>query len=325
MLSTHKPARPRLNVVITLGRRRVSFRVALPRLSYSLSALATVAMFGASAMGPTPSGADTEVAGEDATQTASMVSALRLGTLAHAIHLRVPGLDDGRNSGSARQARLRAKALGLGTHRAGTALLGGRPEPAWALAADKFAARSETLAWPVRAGWSTRGYGSGEDGYHLAVDIMAPRGSEVRAVADGLVGYADDGLRGYGNIVMLVHADGAVSAYAHNSVNHVYAGQVVRRGELIAQVGSTGISRGPHVHFEWMVNGKNCDPTSLFRPGVPRRDGSKMAVTARTWEDSAATPPVRCEPRRRHPHSALARHGKHPASRSGSSHRSAHR
>jgi murein DD-endopeptidase MepM/ murein hydrolase activator NlpD len=315
-----------LNIEITLGRRRVSFRVALPRLSYSLSALATVAMFGASAVAPAASGTDSQLAAEDATQTASMVSALRLGTLAHAIHLRVPGLDDSRSSGSARQASLRAKALGLGTHSAGTALLGGRPEPAWALAADKFAARSETLAWPVKAGWSTRGYGSGEGGYHLAVDIMAPRGSDVRAVADGLVGYADDGLRGYGNIVMLIHADGAVSAYAHNSVNHVYAGQVVRRGELIAQVGSTGISRGPHVHFEWMVNGKNCDPTSMFRPGVPRRDGSKISVTPRIWDESAATPPVRCEPRRRHPHSSHARHAKPRSSHRGSSHRgSSHR
>jgi len=229
-------------------------------------------------------------------------------SLARAMHLaEFEGLRRPDGGGPA-AAPARARALGLGTQRAGSVLLAGQPDALWVEAADTFGRRSATLAWPVAAGWLTRGYGSGTDGYHLATDIMAERGAEVRAAGDALVGYAGDGIRGYGNIVMLIHAGGSITAYAHNDQNLVQAGQVVKRGDLIAKVGSTGISRGPHVHFELMVDGRNCDPTALFRPSVLHRGGALSGVKKQRWEANKKHPPVRCERRRRHPNSRYVHH-----------------
>ncbi|MEZ4287710.1 MAG: M23 family metallopeptidase [Polyangiales bacterium] len=78
---------------------------------------------------------------------------------------------------------------------------------------------------------------------------MGKIGWNVRAAAPGIVGYAGDGIRGYGNTVLVIHPGGWVTMYAHNSVNFVVAGQRVDKGSILAEVGSTGISRGPHVHF----------------------------------------------------------------------------
>ena len=85
-----------------------------------------------------------------------------------------------------------------------------------------------------------------------------PGGGNVRAAAPGIVAYAGNELKGYGNVVMVVHPDGFVTMYAHNSVNFVSAGERVKRGGILAEVGSTGISRGPHVHFEFIHAGQNC-------------------------------------------------------------------
>ncbi len=297
--------RSTLHVVIVVGNGRHSISLRLPRWSLHVPTLLAVALGALSLwIGFHLQG----TYGARGAQIASMSPTPQLSALAHAMRM----VDfEGRmrpDHGGPNEAAARATALGLGTLRAGTALLGGRAEPAWVLAADSFARRSDTLAWPVAEGWFTRGYGSGTDGYHLAMDIMAATGSDVRAAGDALVGYSGNEIRGYGNIVMLIHAGGAITAYAHNSINHVQAGQVVKRGELIAQVGSTGISRGPHVHFELMVDGKNCDPTPLFRPGVPHRDGKQVLVAPLRWDDADERPPVRCERRRRHPNSRYVHH-----------------
>jgi murein DD-endopeptidase MepM/ murein hydrolase activator NlpD len=205
-------------------------------------------------------------------------------------------------TGAQRGALARAQLLGLGTVRAGHKLLGGLVEPRWARAAggnaDRFAG---TLRWPVSNGRFVRGYGSGEQGYHLAVDIAGDIGWNVRAAAPGLVGYSGDGIRGFGNIVLVIHQGGWVTLYAHNSVNFVVAGERVRAGGVLAEVGSTGISRGPHVHFEFMYNGQNCDPAELFRPGL-RYSGSRSRRSATEWLLATAKPDsVDCNRRRRHP------------------------
>lgn len=304
-LRARSTRRSTLHVVIVVGNGRHSISLRLPRWSMHVPTMLTVGLAALSMwIGFQLQG----LYGATGARIASMSSSPQLSMLAHAMHMTpFEGLRRPEHGGPAEAAE-RARSLGLGTLRTGTALLGGRAEPAWVLAADAFARRSDTLAWPVADGWFTRGYGSGTDGYHLAMDIMAPTGSEVRAAGDALVGYAGDEIRGYGNIVMLIHAGGAITAYAHNSVNHVRAGQVVKRGELIAEVGSTGISRGPHVHFELMVDGKNCDPTPLFRPGVPHRDGKQVEVAQKAWNDDSARPPVQCERRRRHPNSRYVHH-----------------
>ena len=91
--------------------------------------------------------------------------------------------------------------------------------------------------------------------------------------------------------------------YAHNSVNFVVAGERVPAGAVLAELGSTGISRGPHVHFEFMYDRRNCDPATLFRPGVRHR--SRLAdIEPETWTSSSARPrEVVCKARRRHPRS----------------------
>ncbi len=205
-------------------------------------------------------------------------------------------------------ARARAERLGLGTVAAASSLIGGFAKPEWVSAARELAEPPETLAWPVDGGWFVRGYGSGTGAYHLAVDVAAPVGRRVRAAADGIVAYADDEIRGFGNLLLLVHANGWITLYAHNSKHHVVAGERVVAGQLIAEVGSTGISRGPHVHFELMHAGKNCDPAPLFRPGILHRDGDLSEITQADWNVGEGRPAqVRCDRRRIHPNSARLR------------------
>jgi murein DD-endopeptidase MepM/ murein hydrolase activator NlpD len=201
-----------------------------------------------------------------------------------------------------RRALGRARLLGLGTDRAGHRLLGGVVEDRWLRAAGGNAGRfAGTLRWPVTNGRFVRGYGSGEQGYHLAVDIAGDIGWNVRASAPGLVGYSGDGIRGYGNIVLVIHQGGWVTLYAHNSVNFVVAGERVRAGGVLAEVGSTGISRGPHVHFEFMYNGQNCDPARLFRPGL-RYSGTRSRPGNLEWLLPNNRPDdISCGRRRRHP------------------------
>lgn len=90
---------------------------------------------------------------------------------------------------------------------------------------------------------------NGEMRFHKGVDIAAPQGSTVKAVADGRV--VESGVKGgYGNTVVIQTDDGRRMLYAHNHQNFVQVGDRVARGEAIAQVGSTGRATGPHVHFE---------------------------------------------------------------------------
>lgn len=215
-----------------------------------------------------------------------------------------------RLTGRQRRALVRARNLGLGTRQVASALLHGRVEARWVRAARGRRGRMPgTLRWPVTNGWFVRGYGSGEGGYHLAVDIMGRIGWNVRAAAPGIVGYAGDEVPGYGNLVMLVHPGGWVTMYAHNSANAVVAGQRVPRGGIIGEVGSTGISRGPHVHFEMMHDGKNCDPAVLFRPGIRHRDGHLSPIPRASWVRPGDPPErMRCHRRRRHPRSRWVVH-----------------
>ena len=76
------------------------------------------------------------------------------------------------------------------------------------------------------------------------------------------------------------------------------------RGGIVGEVGSTGISRGPHVHFELMFDGQVCDPVSLFRPGVRHRDGHHSRLLRLVWRDPDVRPDgIACHRRRRHPRS----------------------
>jgi murein DD-endopeptidase MepM/ murein hydrolase activator NlpD len=117
---------------------------------------------------------------------------------------------------------------------------------------------------PLR-GLVTAGYGyrkspfTGSREMHEGMDIAAPYGTPILAVADGVVSFAGP-LQAYGNVVFLNHGHGFQTFYGHNSSNRVREGQQVRRGDVIAYVGTTGRTTGPHVHYEVHVNGVISNP-----------------------------------------------------------------
>jgi murein DD-endopeptidase MepM/ murein hydrolase activator NlpD len=129
---------------------------------------------------------------------------------------------------------------------------------------------NETLhtAAPPQDARVSSGFGQRRDPFtgglrnHDGVDIAAAAGTAINAPVDGIVRFA--GARGgYGNVVVLDHGDGTESRYAHCDRLDVRAGDVVRAGDAIGTVGSTGRSTGPHVHVELRDGGRAINPTSL--------------------------------------------------------------
>ena len=117
---------------------------------------------------------------------------------------------------------------------------------------------AEGFIWPVN-GIINSNFGPRGAGVHDGIDIGAPEGTPIRAIERGEVIYADQ-LRGYGNMVIVRHAGGFVSVYAHNEANLVREGQIVARGDIVGRVGSTGRVTGPHLHFEIRKNNSAQDP-----------------------------------------------------------------
>lgn len=99
---------------------------------------------------------------------------------------------------------------------------------------------------------------------HLGVDYGAPTGTPVRSVGDAVVAFAGQ-QNGYGNVVQLQHAANRMTVYAHLSRIDVRRGQKIEQGQLIGAVGATGWATGPHLHFEFKVNGQHVDPMKIAR------------------------------------------------------------
>lgn len=99
--------------------------------------------------------------------------------------------------------------------------------------------------------------------FHSGIDIAAPHGAPIYATASGKVSFSGY-MSGYGNTVKIYHLDGLETLYGHCSSLYVRNGQYVRKGDLIASVGSTGVSTGPHVHYEVLVYGLQTDPEPYF-------------------------------------------------------------
>ena len=131
-----------------------------------------------------------------------------------------------------------------------------------------------TFLWPVPG----RNIGSGagsrfgyrihpitrRNTFHSGIDIPAPNGTNIVAANSGTVIFSGwNG--GYGNCIIIDHGGGYATLYAHNSTNLVRVGEQVSRGQVIARVGSTGNSTGPHLHFEVLRNGRAVDPMQYFR------------------------------------------------------------
>ena len=129
---------------------------------------------------------------------------------------------------------------------------------------------SSVTGRPINKGWMSSGYGrrtdpfKGHQAWHNGVDFAGKEGADIVAVAAGVVTWSGERY-GYGQMVELDHGEGYVTRYAHNKSNLVNVGDIVKKGQVIAAMGSSGRSTGPHVHFEVYKHGRSVDPASYIR------------------------------------------------------------
>ncbi len=119
------------------------------------------------------------------------------------------------------------------------------------------------LSWPV-SGTVTSRFGPRWGRMHEGIDILVPEGTDVRAAAAGEGGYSGNKLRGFGNLVIVLHEGRFLTVYAHNRENLVRERTYVDRGQVIARVGTTGHSTAPHLHFEVRVGDVPQDPLDFL-------------------------------------------------------------
>jgi murein DD-endopeptidase MepM/ murein hydrolase activator NlpD len=137
---------------------------------------------------------------------------------------------------------------------------------------DRLARKSVPTTMPVAAGFYSSNYGyrldpiTGRSTFHTGVDIIAAPGTAVMAAAGGVVSFSGV-MAEYGNVVEVGHDNGLTSRYAHLSKSLVKVGDVVMKGQLIAQVGATGRVTGPHLHFEVREKGIPLNPNKFLALG----------------------------------------------------------
>jgi murein DD-endopeptidase MepM/ murein hydrolase activator NlpD len=121
-----------------------------------------------------------------------------------------------------------------------------------------------SFRWPVQ-GRIIGVFGTKPDGGHNdGINVAVPQGTSVKAAENGVVAYAGNELKGYGNLVLIRHSNNWVSAYAHNEEILVKRGDKVRRGQIIAKAGNTGSVSQPQVHFELRKGSRPVDPTKYM-------------------------------------------------------------
>lgn len=117
-----------------------------------------------------------------------------------------------------------------------------------------------SFRWPARgrviSAYGSKSSGASNDG----VNISVPEGTDIKASDDGVVAYSGSELKGFGNLVLIRHSNGWVTAYAHNSALNVKRGDTVRRGQIIAKSGATGNVNSPQLHFEVRKGAQTVDP-----------------------------------------------------------------
>ena len=132
-----------------------------------------------------------------------------------------------------------------------------------------FTTGSKNLVYPIQGARTSSRYGLRNHPikkrriHHHGIDLAAPKSAAIRSISDGVVIYADPH-GGYGNFVAVKHSNGITSHYGHCQTINVSVGQRLRAGQIVATVGSTGHSTGPHLHFEIRRNGKSLNPELIF-------------------------------------------------------------
>jgi LysM repeat protein len=182
-------------------------------------------------------------------------SALRIGQ-----HLAVPGCRPRGEAGPAEARAVELVADGIVVKRVGPR----RVLTELVLTAPDFQEQRIPLVWPVE-GPVISTFGQRARGWHAGIDISAEIGSQVYAAAPGTVVYSG-WIRSYGQVVKLEHSNGFITLYAHNLQNLVEAGEEVEAGQVIATVGRSGHTTGPHVHFEVRRDGRAYNPLHLLEP-----------------------------------------------------------
>jgi len=137
------------------------------------------------------------------------------------------------------------------------------------LASQKDEYRSTPRGLPVSGNISSH-FGNrihpldGREHFHNGIDVTASSGTPIKATADGFVSFSGN-YGAYGNVVVIEHGLGFSTLYSHNSKNVVTVGQRVRRGDIIAYIGSTGNAQSPHVHYSVFKDGKPLNPLKVFK------------------------------------------------------------
>jgi murein DD-endopeptidase MepM/ murein hydrolase activator NlpD len=121
-----------------------------------------------------------------------------------------------------------------------------------------------TFRWPVRGrvvtGYGAKTNGKSNDGINVAV----PEGTPIKAAEDGVVAYSGNELKGYGNLILVRHSNGYVTAYAHASELMVKRGETIKRGQIIAKSGQSGEVGSPQLHFEIRKGSSPVDPLQFL-------------------------------------------------------------
>ncbi len=140
-------------------------------------------------------------------------------------------------------------------------------EPAAAAKPAETTSALPSFRWPVRGkvitGYGAKTNGKANDGINLAV----PEGTPVKAAEDGVVAYSGNELKGYGNLILVRHSNGYVTAYAHASELLVKRGDTIKRGQVIAKSGQSGEVSSPQLHFEIRKGSSPVDPQQFLNGG----------------------------------------------------------
>jgi len=124
---------------------------------------------------------------------------------------------------------------------------------------SRIAYKQLDFIWPVE-GKITDAFADVERKNHQGIDISCPAGTPIKASSAGKVIYSNNGIKGYGNLIILRHSEEYVTVYAHNQVNLAEEGTWAEKGQIIGKVGQTGRASGPHLHFEIRKNNRPLNP-----------------------------------------------------------------